>query len=97
MVWNMAEQIIVETRRGFWDSTIGRRGKPATGNDHSVISLIDGRRARDKSSLRIDGYCLGWVVKSRIEQNHVRPLRMVRNDDVVTDAIIDGQLLLELP
>ena len=83
------EQVVVETRSGLWDSTVGRRGESGTRNDHPVVSLIDRRRARDKSGIGIDRYGLGWVVKPRIEQNHVCPLGMVGNNDRITNTIID--------
>src|SRR5579864_3533208 len=97
MVGNVMEQVTVETRSGFWDSAVGRRGKPAAGNDHAVVSLIDGRRASDKACLGIDSYRLSRIVKLRIKHDHVSPLRMVGNDNRVTGAIVDGQLLPDLP
>ncbi len=40
---------------------------------------------------------LRWIVKLRIEHNHVSPLRMVGNNDRLAHAIIHSQVLAHLP
>src|SRR5438477_3677973 len=97
MVGNVTKQVIVETRGGFGDSAVSRRREPATGNDHAVVSLIDGRCAGDKAGRGINCYRLGRIVKPRIEQDHVPPFRMIGNNDRVADTIANGQLLSDLP
>ena len=71
-------------------------GQPVPGNDHAVVAVGPGRRDHS-AGLRITVTALRRIVKRRIEDDHVSPQRLIGNDDGVAEAIIDRQLLADLP
>src|SRR6266566_990733 len=108
MVGNVVEQAaeVELSRVGLGDPTIRGGGEPAAGNDHTVkrVSPCTGNKAslgidctNDKTSRGVDGHCFARIVKPGVEQDHVSPFRVIRDNDRVTEAVVDGQILPELP
>src|SRR6266480_1390738 len=108
MVGNVVEQAaeVELTRVGFWNAAFSGRGKGAARNNHTVKGVgsspgnktglgID--RADDKTSRGIDGYRFVRIVKPGVEQDHISPQGVIRDNNRVTETIVDGQILSELP
>src|SRR5258708_3016874 len=108
MAGNVVEQAAeVELARvGFRNAALRRRGESIAGYDHAVKRVspspanetglgID--RSNDKTGLGIDGHLFARIVKPRVEQDHVSPQSVIRGDDRITETVVDGQILAELP
>src|SRR5882724_7079975 len=108
MARNTAEETaeIELTRVGFREVVFCGRGKTAARNDHAVKGVtpspdnktgfrIDG--ADDKTSVGIDGHRFVGIVERWVEQNHIPPQSMIRDDNGVADAVVESQILAELP
>src|ERR1044072_7878344 len=84
MVGHIVKQVIVETGACFGNSTHRRRWESVAGNDHTVVSLVDGRRSGNQTGGWINSHRFAWIIKPWIENNHVAPFRMVGNDHRIT-------------
>src|SRR5216683_892792 len=108
MVGNVVEQAakIELARVSFRNAALRRRREPAARNDHTVKRVFPspsnkpGRgidRANDKTGRGIDGYHFARIVQRGVEQDHVSPQSVIGDNDRVTEAVVDGQILPELP
>src|SRR5436309_16138085 len=104
MVGNVVEQAaeVELSRVGLGDPTIRGGREPAAGNDHTVkrVSPCTGNKAslgidctNDKTSRGVDGHCFARIVKPGVEQDHVSPFRVIRDNDRVTNAVVDCHTL----
>src|SRR6266851_3894908 len=108
MVGNVVEQAaeIELARVSFRNAALRRRWEPAARNDHTVKRVFPspsnkpGRgidRANDKTGRGIDGYHFARIVQRGVEQDHVSPQSVIGDNDRVTETVVDGQILPELP
>src|SRR5882762_6657851 len=97
MIGNSAEQPSIQTGISLGNTALGRGGKSAPGDDHAIVELSYGRRTGDEAGLGIDRHRNVRIVKLGIEDDHISPQSVVGNDNRITEAEVDGQLLPDLP
>src|SRR6267378_3852011 len=97
MVGNSAEQAGVQAGISLGNAALGGGGESAPGNDHAIVELSYGRRTGDEAGLGVDRHRNVRIVKLGIEDDHIAPQGVVGNDNRITEAEVDGQLLPDLP
>src|SRR5215469_2745917 len=97
MIRNPAEQAVVQSRVRFGNVGLRRIREPGSGNDHTVVKLLNGWRTSDKSCCWTYSDRQVRIVERGIKNDLVSPERMVRLDDRVSQASVDGQVLSDLP
>src|SRR5438067_10669295 len=72
------------------------RGREASSRKHNAIVGISAPCDRSPCG-RIHANCLRGIIVARIENSHIAPDTVVRNDNRLTKVVIDVQLWSDLP